>query len=477
MIGRWSIICMVLAPAVALGAQGNGDGSVDKNVNETSSATERLTLDGLLESVKNATAIAEAEMRDREQRFIDERERRAEMLEQARARRIAAEAEADRLRAAFERGEDELAELETSLDEQSGDLSEVFSVVHSVAGDVGPMVEGSLVSAQVQDRLPLVDQLADKDVLPTAEAMRSLWLLLLEEINESGKTAQFESTVITAGGEESEQIVTRIGAFNVLSNGQYLRYLPESGRLLALARQPEGTQAGETLAFENGEEPLMTIPIDPSRGSILSLVVQRASLLERIEQGGLIGYVILVIGFVGIVLGIERFVVVTIAQRKQKRALEDESFSSKSAVVEMREVVSDPDYGGNVEALSAKLDEIVATAAQSLNRGLPTLSIFAAVSPLLGLLGTVTGMIETFQVITLFGAGDPRMMSGGISQALITTQLGLAVAIPLLLIHSFVQGRANAEIAVLEETAANLFATDQVHASSHSSAAMGTANA
>ena len=124
----------------------------------------------------------------------------------------------------------------------------------------------------------------------------------------------------------------------------------------------------------------------------------------------------------------------------------------------LRKVAQDAAYQLDASALSAKLDEVVAGAAEQLNRGLPTIAIIAAVSPLLGLLGTVTGMIETFQVITLFGAGDPRLMSGGISQALITTQLGLAVAIPLLLLHSFLQGRANMLITTLDQTATNLFA-------------------
>ena len=134
----------------------------------------------------------------------------------------------------------------------------------------------------------------------------------------------------------------------------------------------------------------------------------------------------------------------------------------------MRNVAADEVYQADANALAAKLDEVVATQAERLNRGLPTLAIFAAVSPLLGLLGTVTGMIETFQVITLFGAGDPRLMSGGISQALITTQLGLAVAIPLLLLHSFLQGRANSLIAWLDQTATDLFARQRgVEAQAH----------
>ena len=247
-----------------------------------------------------------------------------------------------------------------------------------------------------------------------------------------------------------------------LSEGAYLRYLPESGRLLALARQPQGSQPAAIAAFERAAEPLLTLPIDPSRGTILALVVQRAGVDEQIQQGGIIGYIIIALGIIGVLLGIERLIVIGLASARQRRELADESLQDGGAVGQMRESVHDADYRVNSEALSAKLDEIVATAAQKLNRGLPTLAIFAAVSPLLGLLGTVTGMIETFQVITLFGAGDPRLMSGGISQALITTQLGLAVAIPLLLVHSFVQGRANALVAVLDETAARLFADERV---------------
>ncbi|TNF89735.1 MAG: MotA/TolQ/ExbB proton channel family protein, partial [Gammaproteobacteria bacterium] len=183
------------------------------------------------------------------------------------------------------------------------------------------------------------------------------------------------------------------------------------------------------------------------------------ALEERLAQGGVIGYVIIMLGLIGAALGFERLVQVGIASRRSRQALTHDD--AEHPIGQLRAVAQNPDYLRDADALSAKMDEIVTTASQRLNRGLPILAIFAAVSPLLGLLGTVTGMIETFQVITLFGAGDPRLMSGGISQALITTQLGLAVAIPLLLIHSFAQSRANTLITELDEMAADVFANSR----------------
>lgn len=174
----------------------------------------------------------------------------------------------------------------------------------------------------------------------------------------------------------------------------------------------------------------------------------------------MIGYLIIALGLIGALLGLERLVHVSLAGRRSRQA--QSNSDSDHPIGQLRAVARDPDYLQDADALSAKMDEIVTIASQRLNRGLPVLAIFAAVSPLLGLLGTVTGMIETFQVITLFGAGDPRLMSGGISQALITTQLGLAVAIPLLLIHSFAQSRANTLITELDEMAADVFASSRV---------------
>lgn len=420
----------------------------------------------LIDSVRQGSAARRADMAEREQRFLDARDEQASLLEEAVRQREQEEAEADRLRALYQQGEEELADLEDLLAQESGDLSSVFTVVNQVAGDALPTLQNSMVSAQYANRLELLEQLSAGESIPTAVQLRELWLLLMDEMVYSGQIARFTTPIITSGGVEGERQVTRIGTFSALSGGEYLRFLPESGRLLALARQPIGIASGNAIAFENAEEPLSPVAIDPSRGSILSLIVQTPELEDRIRQGGFIGYIILGLGAVGLLLGLERIVVLGLAGRRLKQAVAGNG-ADDHPIAQIRQIASDPDYLADVDAMSAKLDEIVVTTAHYMRRGLATLAIFAAVSPLLGLLGTVTGMIETFQVITLFGAGDPRLMSGGISQALITTQLGLAVAIPLLLIHSFLQGRANTLIAQLDETAADEFAKNRSEEAHH----------
>lgn len=419
------------------------------------------TLGELVERVRAGDAGRRRELEEREQRFIEARDERAALLAEIQRQRRAAEATADELRARFERGEDELAELETTLDERSGDLKDVFSAVNQVAADALASIQNSMVSAELTGREALLGKLAGSETLPSSAELRELWLTLLDEMHESGRVSRFQSPIIAASGEEEMRTVTRIGTFTALSGGDYLRFLPESGRLLALARQPAGTSRSDVLAFEQADAERLTVALDPSRGAILSLIVQTPELEERLAQGGVIGYLIIALGVIGLALGIERLVYVAFAGRRASRAMA--GGDDAHAIGQLRAVARDPDYLADADALSAKMDEIVTVAAQRLGRGLPILAIFAAVSPLLGLLGTVTGMIETFQVITLFGAGDPRLMSGGISQALITTQLGLAVAIPLLLIHSFAQSRANSLITRLDETAAQIFASGRAH--------------
>lgn len=443
---RTLLYCLLLLLAVPVLAQDDQDSTGPQSIAE------------LVDELRLGSAARREELQEREQRFIEARDNQQQLLEQARQQRQEQEAEAARLQELYQQGEEDLVRLEDLLQERSGDLNDVFAVVTQVASDAVPVIQNSMVSAQYADRLPLLETLSAGDAIPTANQLRELWLLLLDEMRYSGEVARFQAPVITGSGEETEQQITRIGTFTALSEGDYLRYLPESGRLLALARQPVGAGTGNIRDFEAAEEPLIPVAVDPSRGSILSLIVQTPELGERVQQGGLIGYLILVLGGIGLLLGLERIVVLGLASRRARQVVQGGAREIDHPINSIRKVARDPAYLADAEAMSAKLDELVATAAQKLRRGLPTLAIFAAVSPLLGLLGTVTGMIETFQVITLFGAGDPRLMSGGISQALITTQLGLAVAIPLLLIHSWLQGRANKLIAELDELAAAEFA-------------------
>ena len=169
----------------------------DSNAPATS-ATEQApqTIAELVTAVREGSASRRAELERRERRFIEQRDQRAQLLQEATNRREQEEAEADRLRIAYEQGERELAELETSLEERSGDLSEVFTVVSQVAADAVPMVQNSMVSAQVGQRIALLEQLSDSRSIPTAAQLRELWLLFLDEMTLSGQVARFEVPII-----------------------------------------------------------------------------------------------------------------------------------------------------------------------------------------------------------------------------------------------------------------------------------------
>jgi len=202
--------------------------------------------------------------------------------------------------------------------------------------------------------------------------------------------------------------------------------------------------------------------LDPSRGRLLALLVQSPSLEERIHQGGIIGYIILAIGALGLLIVLERFIVLTWLQTTINRQLKAWKNPTENNPLGRILKVCRPEY--DTEVLGLKLDEAILKEIPKIKAGLATLGIFIAMAPLLGLLGTVTGMIETFQAMTLFGTGDAKLMSGGISEALITTALGLVIAIPLMLLHSFLSGKSNRLIHILDEQSAALVAN---HAQSY----------
>jgi biopolymer transport protein ExbB len=274
-------------------------------------------------------------------------------------------------------------------------------------------------------------------------------------MTELGKVTKFTAPVTDADGNVTEQTVIRVGAFNVISNGQFLVY--EGGQLQVLPRQPAGTYLDSVAAFEASTGDTARLAIDPSRGPILKVLIQTPDAAERIEQGGIVGKLIISLGVLAGVLAIWRWIAVSIAGRKvaaQKKSDVAKSNNPLGRVIGVYEASRDAD----VETLELKLDEVIMREASSLEKYLWVVKVVSVVAPLMGLLGTVTGMIKTFQMITLFGTGDPKMMASGISEALVTTMLGLCVAIPMVLLHASVANTCKGVIEVLEEQAAGLIA-------------------
>ena len=357
----------------------------------------------------------------------------------------------------FEENESRIGELEDRLKERMGSLKELFGVLQQVASDAQAQFHGSLTQLEFGDRTDfLVDfagRMGQANRLPALEEIEKLWFELQREMVESGRVVTAELPVVTADGQERVQPVTRVGLFNVVSEGKFLQYVPETGRLLEFARQPDSRFLQGPRSIASGEEGFFPFAIDPVRGQLLTILTQAPNLRERIDQGGIIGYLIIALGICGVLLALYRFVVLWLESRRIRAQLADLENPRDNNALGRILLSYHEDTGLDVEALELKMGESVLREVPNINRHLPLLRIIAAVAPLMGLLGTVTGMIITFQAITLFGAGDPRLMAGGISQALITTVLGLTVAIPTLLLHNVVQTRAQSLTDILQHEA------------------------
>jgi biopolymer transport protein ExbB len=421
-------------------------------------ADKPADLDALLQQVKREGVLEQQQNKLREAEFVTARDQQAELLAQAKNQLAFEEQRTTQLNQSFQDYEKGLAEKESLLQEKSGSLGELFGTVRQMANDSRSVLEGSMTSVQNKARADFLVTLTERKQQPTIEELRQLWLVLQEEMTESGKVIQFTAPVITADGEIEQRKVTRIGVFTAFSEGKFLRYLPETGNLVELGRQPVDRLRDLTVKFEAGSgAELMQVVVDPTRGAILALLVQVPDLKERIQQGGWIGFIILGLGFIGLLIALQRFIYLSITGQGVAKQQKQQEVSLKNPLGRILSVYSDT-VRQDVETLSLKLDEAILREIPKIERGLITLAVLAAIAPMLGLLGTVSGMIETFQSITLFGTGDPKLMSGGISQALVTTELGLAVAIPLVFIHSAISGKSNRLVQILDEESAALVA-------------------
>jgi len=419
------------------------------------------TLDELAEIVRQAANSEGQINQQREAEFLRDRDNQQNLLTQAKSEKNREEKRSDDLKTEYDQLERELAELSTVLQERMGNLGELFGIVRQASGDIQAALGDSMVSAQRPARGVFLSELAQRKALPNVQELRTVWSRMVTEIAESGKVVKFNATVERANGVKEELEVLRVGVFNAVSNGHYLDWdsSKNTENLIELARQPAArfqSMAGDLQGAAPGEA--VGMAVDFTRGQILRAVVQSKTPLERIkEDGGTVGYVIIGVGLFGLLLCLwKAFVLYTTGGRMTKQ-LKNTSVEKSNPLGRVMSVYSDnPDI--DVESLELKLDEAILRESAPLETGLSFIKVLYVVAPLLGLLGTVVGMIATFQMITLFGTGDPRMMAGGISTALVTTVLGLVVAIPLTLFHAFLQGKSKALIQVLEEQAAGIVA-------------------
>jgi biopolymer transport protein ExbB len=426
---------------------------------DATNPTPAKSLDQLLDLVREGWGKEREENRSRESRFKSQKKQQGQLLGDAKGQLAFEEKRSQQLEEGFEQNDEELAKLELTLKERLGTLGELFGVVRQVAGETRQHLESSLVSAQLGPRNEFLSDLGKSKALPSIAALRQLWFEMQREMTEQGKIVRFRAPVLTSEGREELRDVIRAGVFSAVSEGAYIVWEDESEtfKLRELASQPEGKYLDTVAGFESATTGMAALAVDPARGSLLELLIETPDAAERIQQGGYVGYVIISLGILGALVGIGRWLMVTITARKVSGQLAGGGANAGNPLGRVIAVFEDNREMG-IETLELKLDEAVLRESSRIERFQWFVKVVSVVAPLLGLLGTVTGMIQTFQLITLFGTGDPRMMAGGISQALVTTMLGLIVAIPMVLLHALLVSSTKAVIDVLDEQSAGLIA-------------------
>ena len=424
-------------------------------------------LDKLLELVKEGKSKEQSENTKREAEFKAARDQqdqilKAEQRELARQERIA-----DQLEEEFRKNQEKLRIAEEAYLKQLGSLNELFGHMQSITTDSRVTFESSLTAAEFgKDREKFLGDLTQKmgesTELPTIEEIERVWYEIMREMKATGEVSRFTATVINVDGTQTECDVVRVGVYNAVCGNSYLEYVPTKGQYQFLARQPAGRYTSSAGRVSNADASSGYIsfsvdPSGPSGGALLANLVQNPSLLERINQGGIIGYIILAIGGITLLYAIYKYVMLYMMGREVEAQLASSTPNSNNPLGRVLKVGASH-MKETIDRLELKLAEAIMAERPSIERGISFVKIVSVVAPLAGLLGTVTGMIVTFQQITLFGTGDPKIMAGGISQALVTTVLGLVVAIPTTLAHSFLQSSARSVVDVLEEQATGIVA-------------------
>ena len=399
----------------------------------------------LLEIVKKNKDIFVSEDRVRLEKFISLVDEREKLLNSAK-NQLAQEIKRNEiLEDTFQKNEKALAELEESLQIKVGVLGELFGVTRQFAGELKSSSENDVTFSEFPERINTLNEIGSIKI-HNKENFENLWIAYLSEIASGSEIKKINANITFPDGENQMGEIVRYGLFSATHNRKFLKPEPDLDSFLLLENQPESSILRSIRRHQNSDE-YRSAAIDPTRGFLLSLYMDKAGWIERIAQGKSIGFIIILIGIFGLTFSVYKLRL--LKQYEEETIIE----SGDSITQKMKNAVN---KFSNKESQENSLDEIIINFSSKVEWGNNWVKFFAAVAPLLGLLGTVIGMIETFQAITLFGTGDPKQMAGGISQALVTTMLGLIVAAPLLGMFTYLSEKSNTIIQVIEEKASYL---------------------
>ncbi|MEZ9394284.1 MotA/TolQ/ExbB proton channel family protein [Vibrio splendidus] len=375
---------------------------------------------------------------------------------QLEAKRTSVQNATDVLTQTFSDNENKLARLEEKLRLETGSLGELFGVVRQNAKELGAELSSTVNSVDRAEHTATVDQIIDAKSLPSMPQLSGLWMSMVEQIQASSELSKSQIAFINGEGNTQSVDAYRLGSIGLVTDQGYVSWNTQREDAIAYLKQPSN---GPTLAslssLANGD--ISNVVVDPSRGFMLEQLALTPSLTDRLQAGGVVGKVILGLLAIGLIIALVRGISLVIARQKIRAQLKNPEQAGDNPLGRVLAVYR-KEQNQTVEALELRLLEAVVDEQTHLEKGLSMLKLLAALAPMLGLLGTVTGMIETFQVITQFGNGDPKVMAGGISMALVTTVLGLVAAMPLLLAHNILSSQAENIRNILEKQGIGLVA-------------------
>jgi biopolymer transport protein ExbB len=430
---------------------------------QTAGAASPGNLDELLEQTRTARAKEAQAHKDREAKFLGERNKQAQLLAEARTRLSTLKTRSASLAASFDSNEKRLASMQGELDAKAGNFGEMFGVVRQMANDYSSVVRNSIVTAQYPEREAFILKLAQSRTLPSIQDLEGFWFELQREMTESGRVVKFNANIVTPEGTPRQAAVTRVGPFMATAGGDYLNYLPSQKALAVMPRQPGGEYRNAAGRLEEASSGYVESVIDPTRGVLLSIHAQRPNVLERIEHGESVGYIIIIVGLVGAALAVYQLFYLSQVRGKVRNQLKfpdapvaDNPLGRVLATFkgEAERVEKEKD----AEIVELRISEAVLKEVPRLERFQSFLRLAVAAGPLLGLIGTVIGMILTFQSITESGSSDPKLMAAGISQAMIATLLGLGIAVPLLFCNAWLSSLSKSIVQILDEQSTGLLA-------------------
>ena len=426
---------------------------------------QATSLSNLLDLVEQDRVAESEEYQARLSDFESNAARQQEILDTTNQRITAEEQTQVELSDQFEANEIIIADKREILRDRRGALNELFGTLQGVAGDFLSNFENSLISAQYTGRSLQLEEIIERAGSTieqlNVEEMERFWFFMHQELTESGQVVSFNSDVTLPNGDTANRSIVRVGAFQAVSDGEYLSYTGDIGHLQVLPRQPDASIMATASSLQGASDGFTRVGIDPTGGvggQVMANLVNFPTVEEQVRNNsGVIGFIIIGVGIVGILIAFLRLLMLSLTSIKVRGQLKRDKPTKNNPLGRVL-LVAEANPSADTETLELKLGEAILQETPALESMLTLIKMIATIAPLGGLLGTVTGMIQVFQQITVYGAGDPTIMAGGISQALMTTVLGIVVAIPTIFMHTVVKSRSDNIIHILEEQATGMIA-------------------